>query len=83
MTSDKMPAGLAKAGTDDFGDLLAQLRPAVLDGRPRALRAVDVVQVRTCWIVGRHNAEHERIVSKLAERLTDELVREQRLLETP
>ena len=81
MTSDKMPDQLAKPGTDDFGDLLAQLRAVIREGRQQALRAVDLVQVRTCWTVGRHIVEYEqggasraafgaRLLSQLAERLT-------------
>jgi hypothetical protein len=52
-------------------------------GRQRALQAVDVVQVRTCWEVGRHIVEFEqggihraeygaRLIPRLAERLTVE-----------
>jgi len=40
--------------------LLANLRAVILEARQQALRAVDVVQVRTCWIVGRHIIEFEQ-----------------------
>ena len=40
--------------------LLANLRAVILEARQQALRAVDVVQVRTCWIVGRHIVEFEQ-----------------------
>jgi predicted nuclease of restriction endonuclease-like (RecB) superfamily len=63
--------------------LLAQLRDVIREGRQQALRAVDVVQVRTCWAVGRHIVEFEqggaaravygsRLLAHLAERLTAE-----------
>jgi len=34
--------------------LLGQLRAIIQKARSQALRAVDVVQVQTCWSVGRH-----------------------------
>ena len=40
--------------------LLANLRAVILEARQQALQAVDVVQVRTCWIVGRHIVEFEQ-----------------------
>jgi predicted nuclease of restriction endonuclease-like (RecB) superfamily len=40
--------------------LLANLRAVILEARQQAIRAVDVVQVRTCWIVGRHIVEFEQ-----------------------
>ena len=40
--------------------LLANLRAVILEARQQAFRAVDVVQVRTCWIVGRHIVEFEQ-----------------------
>jgi len=66
-----------------LGALLAQLRDVIREGRQQALRAVDVVQVRTCWAVGRHIVEFEqggaaravygsRLLAHLAERLTAE-----------
>ena len=34
--------------------LLHSLRELILGARHRALRAVDAVQVQTCWEIGRH-----------------------------
>jgi predicted nuclease of restriction endonuclease-like (RecB) superfamily len=63
--------------------LLEQLRSLILQARQRAFRAVDVVQVRTCWEVGRHIVEFEqgglnravygaKLLTRLAVRLTAE-----------
>lgn len=63
--------------------LLAALRELIAQGRQRALRAVDMVQVQTCWEVGRHIVEFEqggehraaygkKLLSSLAESLTRE-----------
>jgi predicted nuclease of restriction endonuclease-like (RecB) superfamily len=70
----------AQAGLDD---LMGQLRQLIADARSRALRAVDAIQVLTCWQVGRHIVEFEqggaaraaygqRLLPLLAERLTEE-----------
>jgi predicted nuclease of restriction endonuclease-like (RecB) superfamily len=67
----------------EIGDLLASLREVIRTARQQALRAVDVVQVRTCWSVGRHIVEFEqggaaraaygkRLLADLAENLTAE-----------
>ena len=40
--------------------LLGTLRQLIADSRQRALRAVDSVQVLTCWHVGRHIVEFEQ-----------------------
>ena len=40
--------------------LLSALRELIQQGRQRALRAVDMVQVQTCWEVGRHIVEFEQ-----------------------
>lgn len=49
---------------DEFGvaltPLLGTLRALIADARSRALRAVDVIQVQTCWQVGRHIVEFEQ-----------------------
>lgn len=61
--------------------LLIALRELIQQGRQRALRAVDVVQVQTCWQIGRHIVEFEqggearaaygkRLLPQLAEVLT-------------
>ncbi len=41
-------------------DLLDALRTLIQQGRQRALRAVDTVQVQTCWEIGRHIVEFEQ-----------------------
>ena len=63
--------------------LLSNLRDLIQQGRQRALRAVDMVQVKTCWEMGRHIVEFEqggagraaygqKLLSQLAEVLTRE-----------
>jgi predicted nuclease of restriction endonuclease-like (RecB) superfamily len=69
-----------------FDGLLGRLRGLIQEARQHALRAVDVVQVRTCWEVGRHIVEFEqagadrakygtKLLPRLAERLTAEFGR--------
>ena len=64
-------------------ELLDALRELIRQGRQQALRAVDMVQVQTCWEIGRHIVEFEqggearaaygkRLLSRLAEALTGE-----------
>jgi len=66
--------------------LLAQLRTLIADARKEAKRTVDVIQVRTCWEIGRHIVEFEqggqaraaygkKLLSRLAESLTGEFGR--------
>ncbi len=66
-----------------IGGLLVSLREVIQGARQQALRAVDVVQVRTCWTVGRHIIEFEqsgtaraaygkRLLADLADNLTVE-----------
>ncbi len=70
----------AKSG---IGDLLDRLRDLIRQARQQALRAVDLLQVRTSWEVGRHIVEFEQggqtraaygaaLLAQLAERLTTE-----------
>lgn len=40
--------------------LLANLRAVIHESRQQALRAVDIIQIRTCWLVGRHIVEFEQ-----------------------
>ena len=40
--------------------LLGDLRSIIQESRQNALRAVDVIQVRTCWMVGHHIVEFEQ-----------------------
>ena len=64
-------------------DLLGQLRDLIQQARQQALRAVDLVQVRTIWEVGWHIVEFEQggqartaygagLLAQVAERLTAE-----------
>ena len=66
--------------------LSSQLRDLIRDARGRALRAVDAIQVRTCWEIGRHIVEFEqggatraeygkRLLPRLAGSLTAEFGR--------
>jgi predicted nuclease of restriction endonuclease-like (RecB) superfamily len=66
--------------------LIGHLRTLVADARHQALRAVDSIQVRTCWEMGRHIVEFEqggtrraeygkRLLLRLAEALTAEFGR--------
>ena len=63
--------------------LLGQLRQLIAQARTQALRAVDSIQVRTCWEIGRHIVEFEqdgraraaygkRLLPMLAEQLTQD-----------
>lgn len=69
-----------------FDGLLRELREFITDSRQQVLRAVDVVQVRTCWGVGQHIVEFEqggaaraeygaKLVPRLAVKLTEEFGR--------
>ena len=73
----------AKPGLDG---LLRELRKFITESRRQVLRAVDVVQVRTCWGVGRHIVEFEqggaaraeygaKLLPRRAENLTEEFGR--------
>jgi hypothetical protein len=41
-------------------ELLRSLRDLIQTARQRAIRAVDAVQVQTCWEIGRHIVEFEQ-----------------------
>ena len=69
-----------------FDGLLSNLRELIAESRRQVLRAVDVVQVRTCWGVGRHIVEFEqggaarasygvRLLPRLAQALTEDFGR--------
>ncbi len=69
-----------------FDGLLRDLREFIAESRRQVLRAVDVVQVRTCWGVGRHIVEFEqggaaraeygaKLLPRLAVKLTEEFGR--------
>lgn len=51
---------LSKVAQESASSLLANLRSVILEARRQAISAVDVVQVRTCWFVGRHIVEFEQ-----------------------
>ena len=84
MSNDLNPA---QSGNDSpLQTLISQLRDLVRDARAHALRAVDAIQVRTCWEIGRHIVKFEqggaaraeygkRLLSNLAESLTAEFGR--------
>jgi predicted nuclease of restriction endonuclease-like (RecB) superfamily len=69
------------ASSSPLACLLASLRSLIAEGRRQVLRAVDVVQVHTCWEVGRHIVEFEqhgqaraaygdKLIPRLAQALT-------------
>lgn len=75
--------GNTLAGSADFAPSLGTLRQLISQARSQALRAVDAIQVQTCWQVGSHIVEFEqggaqraaygkRLLPLLAERLTAE-----------
>ena len=74
------------APVKELEGLLGSLRTLIQESRNHVLRAVDVIQVRTCWEVGRHIVEFEqggatraeygaRLLPSLATQLTDEFGR--------
>ena len=77
---DDIPAGNSAVNA---APLLDQLRQLIAQARTQALRAVDSIQVRTCWEIGRHIVEFEqdgraraaygkRLLPMLAEQLTQD-----------
>src|SRR5882757_6961278 len=64
-----MTKDLRKAVEADEGasQLLHNLRDLIQSARQRALRAVDAIQVQTCWEIGRHIVEFEQGGSARAE----------------
>lgn len=80
MTTHPSPAAAPLAS------LVEALSGLIAQGRQQALRAVDMVQVQTCWEVGRHIVEFEqggearaaygqRLLPELAQALTREFGR--------
>lgn len=78
-----MPRKASKPPQASLAGLLTQLRGLIQQARKRALRSVDIVQVRTCWEVGRYIVEFEQggasraeygsgLLRQVAERLTEE-----------
>lgn len=53
------PTSTDNAGLGLF-TLLGELRELIRQARQRALRAVDTIQVQTCWDLGRHIVEFEQ-----------------------
>ncbi len=53
-------AGEVIADADALAPLLGSLRQLIADARQQVLQAVDVVQVQTCWHIGRHIVEFEQ-----------------------
>jgi len=85
MATDKSLTASQSSPTE-LTPLLSELRQLISEARSRALRAVDVIQVQTCWQVGRHIVEFEqngatraaygrRLLPMLAEQLTAEFGR--------
>jgi DUF1016 N-terminal domain len=64
MTKDLRKAVEVNEGASQ---LLHSLRGLIQNARQRALRAVDAVQVQTCWEIGRHIVEFEQGGSARAE----------------
>jgi len=62
--SKKLTGNAAIVASEDnpgsVAGLLGNLRAVIMEARQQAIQAVDVVQVRTCWIVGRHIVEFEQ-----------------------
>jgi predicted nuclease of restriction endonuclease-like (RecB) superfamily len=78
-----MPLEPTTADARPLSGLLDALRGLIRDGRARVLRAVDMVQVQTCWEIGCHIVEFEqqgearaaygkKLLPRLAEELTGE-----------
>jgi len=69
--------------TAGMSELMNSVRDLIVSARTQAVRAVDTVQVRTCWEIGRHIVEFEqngaaradygkKLIPNLAEKLTSE-----------
>ena len=54
----KMPGSLNRGAS--LNKLIRDLQTLIREGRHQVLRAVDTVQVGTCWEIGRHIAEFEQ-----------------------
>ena len=66
---DEMSNNLSRTGEGERGTkaLLHSLRDLIESARQKALRAVDAVQVQTCWEIGQHLVEFEQRGSARAE----------------
>ena len=79
----KATSGSLSRAVPSFDGLLSELREFITESRRQIVRAVDVMQVRTCWGVGRHIVEFEQqgaaraeYGAKLLPRLADALTAE-------
>jgi predicted nuclease of restriction endonuclease-like (RecB) superfamily len=79
----KKSTHLTQTDSKDIGGLLTKLKAIINAARQQSLRAVDIVQVKTCWTLGQHIVEFEqdgairaaygsRLLAELAEKLTAE-----------
>lgn len=79
----KQPLDAQQSFASSFDPLLVQIRGLIVAARQQAIRAIDVVQVQTCWEIGRHIVEFEqegaqragygeKLLSRLAESLSVE-----------
>ena len=88
-TKHKAPAPQSPYPTsqESLPTLINQLRALIDSARKQALQAVDALQVRTCWEIGRHIVEFEqqgqdratygaRLIPKLAKSLSAEFGRD-------
>ena len=57
---NKKNASNAMVRDESTSLLLKNLRDLIQSARQKALRAVDTVQVQTCWEIGRHIVEFEQ-----------------------
>jgi hypothetical protein len=83
MTRKSQPMAPSELADASSTALLSALRALIQQGRQRALRTVDMVQVQTCWEIGRHIIEFEQggevraaYGKKLLPRLAEQLTRE-------
>jgi predicted nuclease of restriction endonuclease-like (RecB) superfamily len=78
MTAPKTPKPISKktlattvnaplTAAGHLAPLVENLRAIITESRRRALRAVDAIQVQTCWEVGRHIVEFEQGGAERAE----------------
>ncbi len=77
------PTLTTAANVPPLSGLIESLRGLIRDGRGRVLRAVDMIQVQTCWEIGQHIVKFEqqgearatygkKLLSSLADSLTGE-----------
>jgi len=59
-TSDSASALVSASGVQSLNSLLDNLRAAIQKARQQVFNAVDIIQVRASWEVGRHIVEFEQ-----------------------